>query len=273
VAKKKLAIPKGTPVHLITSLFDNATGFERKVLVDWDGFFKNWTEVVEDTDFPDGLLTGVGAHVVICGHMGQHDFLKWYFTLEEPKVWDFHQLVYVPHDRDGFSPAPTSRTVAVHVTFFWPASLAKDGPSEHIQFRKNMQKFIGRSLLPTAVCATEVDILGRAGERHWHKGRTSVHQNVIKEFFGKVLMQGRVLVNLFAEGEFIFAGLVRHYFPFSIISISSSHLPFVHFGWGGLPISASDGEGSPCPPRMERAPYLGSRWGVLPIRSSDKDGS
>jgi hypothetical protein len=190
VAEKKLAIPKGTPMHSITSLFDNATGFERQVLVDWDGFFKNWIEVVEDTDFPDGLLMGVGTHVVICGHMGQHDLLKWYFTLEEPKVWDFDQLVYVPHDQDGFGPAPTSRTMAVHVTFFWPASLAKDGPSEHVQFRKNMQKFSGCLLLPTAVRATEVDIPGCAGERHWHKGRTSMHQNVIKELFGKVLVQG-----------------------------------------------------------------------------------
>jgi hypothetical protein len=226
--------------------------------------------VVEDTDFPDGLLTGVGAHVVICGHMGQHDFLKWYFTLEEPKVWDFHQLVYVPHDRDGFGPAPTSRTVAVHVTFFWPASLAKDGPSKHVQFRKNMQKFSGCLLLPTAVRATEVDIPGCAGERHWHKGRTSMHQNVIKELFGKVLVQGRVLVNLFAGGEFTFAGLVRQYSLFSIISISSGHHPpFVHFGWGGLSIYTSDGEGSLSRlPRMGMAPDLSFRWGELPIRAS-----
>jgi hypothetical protein len=97
--------------------------------------------------------------------------------------------------------------------------------------------------------------------------------NAIKELFGKVLVQGRVLVNLFAGGEFTFAGLVRHYSLFSIISISSGHPPFVHFGWGGLPISALDGEGSPCPPWMGRAPYLGSSWGVLPIQSSDKDGS
>jgi hypothetical protein len=89
VAEKKLAISKGTPVHSITSLFNNTTGFEWQVLVDWDGFFKNWTEVVEDTDFPDGLLMGVGAHVIICGHMGQHDLLKWYFTLEEPKYGIF----------------------------------------------------------------------------------------------------------------------------------------------------------------------------------------
>jgi hypothetical protein len=69
-AEKKLAIPKDIPVHSITSLFDSATGFERQVLVNWDGFFKNWTKVVEDTDFPNGLLMGVGAHVIICRHMG-----------------------------------------------------------------------------------------------------------------------------------------------------------------------------------------------------------
>ena len=158
MAKKKLAISNGTPVHLITSLFDNAIGFERQVYINWNGFLQNWTEVVEDTDFPDGLLMGAGANVVICGQMGQHDLLKWYFTLEQPKVWDFHQLVYVPHNRDGFGLAPTPRTMDVHVTFFWPVSQAKDGPSEHSHFRKNMQKFIGHSLLPTVVRATEVDI-------------------------------------------------------------------------------------------------------------------
>jgi hypothetical protein len=98
VAEKKLSIPNDSPMHSITSLFYSTRGFERQVLVDWDGFFKNWTEVVEDTDFPDGLLVGVGAHVVICGHMRQHDLLKWYFTLGEPKVWNFHQLLYVPHN-------------------------------------------------------------------------------------------------------------------------------------------------------------------------------
>jgi hypothetical protein len=56
-----------------------------------------------------------------------------------------------------------------------------------------------------------------------------MNQTVIKELFGKVLVQGRVLVNLFAGGEFTFAGLVHHYSPFSIISISSGHPPFVYF--------------------------------------------
>jgi hypothetical protein len=94
-----------------------------------------------------------------------------------------------------------------------------------------------------------------------------MHQNVIKELFGKVLVQGRVLVNLFASGEFTFASLVHHYSPFSIISISSGHPPFVHFGWGGLPISASDGECSLSGLEMGRAPYPGLRWGELPIRA------
>jgi hypothetical protein len=163
-------------------LFDSAIGFERQVLVDWDGFFKNWIEVVEDTDFLDGLLVGVGTHVVICGHMRQHDLLKWYFTLAEPKVWDFHQLLYIMHNRDGFGLVLTSKTVAVHVIFFWPASAAKDGPSEHIQFRKNMQKFIRRSLLPTIVCATEADISGCAGEtlvQRPHVYASKRHQGIV----------------------------------------------------------------------------------------------
>jgi glutamine synthetase type III len=37
-----------------------------------------------------------------------------------------------------------------------------------------------------------------------------MHQNVIKELFGKVLIQGQVLGNLFPGGGFTFAGLVRH---------------------------------------------------------------
>jgi hypothetical protein len=128
---------KNSPVHSVTSLFGSATDFEQQVVVDWDGFF-NWIEVVEDTDFLEGILVGVGAHVVICGHMRLHDLLKWYFTLSEPKVWDFHQLLYVMHDWDSFDPALTSKTVAVHITFFWLALAALDGPSKHIQFRKNM---------------------------------------------------------------------------------------------------------------------------------------
>jgi hypothetical protein len=90
-----------------------------------------------------------------------------------------------------------------------------------------------------------------------------MHQNDIKELFGKVLVQGRVLVNMCASGEFTFAGLVRHYSPFSIISISSGHPPFVHFGWGGLPISASDGEGS----------HVRLGWGGLPIWALDGEYS
>jgi hypothetical protein len=166
--------------------------------------------VAEDTDFPDGLLVGAGAHVVICGHLRQHDLLKWFFTLPEPKVWNFHQLLYVSHDQDGFGTTPTSKTVAVHITFFWPMSGALEGLKEHNHFYKNMQKFIGCSLLSNTVRTTKTDIQGCPREKHWHKGCTSMHQNVIKELFGKVLVQGRVSVNLFTDGEFIFAGLVHH---------------------------------------------------------------
>jgi hypothetical protein len=73
-----------------------------------------------------------------------------------------------------------------------------------INSAKNMQKFIGRPLLLTAVRAIKANIPGFANQRHWHKGRMSMHQNVIKELFGKVLVQGCVLVNLFAGGEFTF---------------------------------------------------------------------
>jgi hypothetical protein len=52
----------------------------------------------------------------------------------------------------------------------------------------------------------------------------------------------------------------------------------LHFLLSAFPLvthhlCTSDGEGSPSPRQMRRAPYLGSRWGVLPIRSSDGESS
>jgi hypothetical protein len=192
----------------------------------------------------------------------------------------------------GFGPAPTSRTVAMHVTFFWPTSLAKDGPSEHIQFRKNMQKFIGRSLLPTAVRTTEVDIPGCAGERHWHKGCTSMHQTPSRNCLAKSLCKAECWLTYLPAGNLhsLVWYVTTLYFPLSAFPLVTHHLctsdgegspsprqmgraPHVRLRWGGLPIWAPDGECSLSDLQMGRAPYPGLKWGELPIRPSDGESS
>jgi hypothetical protein len=49
--------------------------------------------------------------------------------------------------------------------------------------------------------------------------------------------------------------------------------PHVRLRWGGLPIWAPDGECSLSDLQMGRAPYLIFRWGELPIRASDGESS